>query len=498
MSGPIKLWRWTVLFHVPLQSYMRQYPGKLDALYHALKDMIVKGDIAYGSRLPSSRELARQYELSRGTVNQAYDMLAADGYVSAGVGRGTFAAYAQRHSQPDGTTAQPITFSAWGRRVQESELRRAVVGTPTLYDFHLGSADVEGFPTEAWNRCLFAEAKAASLDPRHVFEPSQGDAGLRRSIAQYLRRARGISAQPEQIVIVNGSMQAIALLAQLLVGTGDGVIVEEPGYGGIGKAVRSAGGSTIAAELDAEGIIPGNWRSKLLFVTPSRQFPTGVVLSLQRRLELLEWARENGAIIIEDDYDSEFRHRGRPVEPLKALDREGRVVYVGSFSKTLPGFIRVGYAVLPEDLVVPMCKAKELFEPQPTGLLEQKALAAFMQSGHYERHMRRMKRLYGRKFIYLRELLHSGLSDCFEWTEGDAGLHIFGWWKGDKHTYAACKTACGRLGVRWSEAVAGGGDGVESAGGNVRYGAYFNFSKLSLEQMEQGVELMRQAKEDLV
>lgn len=288
-------------------------------------------------------------------------------------------------------------------------------------------------------------------------------------------------------------MQAIALTVQLLVNPGDPVVIENPGYLGIRRAVHAAGGITKPISMDGQGIIPDDWEAKLLFVTPSRQFPTGVVLSMERRQQLLKWANEQDAIIIEDDYDSEFRHRGKSLEPLKVLDREDRVIYIGSFSKTLLSGIRIGYAVMPASLVEPIRKAKALFEPRPTGLLEQRTLAAFMGSGSYERHLRRMKRTYSRKFECLQKWLYKLLSDQFAWVEGDAGLHIFGWWRGNEPTYIKFREQCAQAGIRWSEVgVPVQSTETEAEAEKVSYGAYFNFPHLSEADIEYAIKRMEE------
>ncbi|WP_277713264.1 PLP-dependent aminotransferase family protein [Paenibacillus mucilaginosus] len=260
-------------------------------------------------------------------------------------------------------------------------------------------------------------------------------------------------------------------------------MVETPSYGGFRRAVRAAGGRCIDAPIDGEGIIPAAWDARVLFVTPTRQFPTGAVLSLERRQRLLEWADAKGAVIIEDDYDSEFRHRGKSLEPLRVLGGEERVVYVGSFTKSLLPPTRLGYAVLPPPLVEPFTRAQALFEPFPVNLLEQKALAAFMAGGAYERHLRRMKRSYGRKFHLLSELVKRELGSLVDWTESDAGLHLFGWWRGGEAEYRAFRSAGEAEGVRWSETEA-------ELGGQRRFGLYLNFPHLTEEQIREGVRRM--------
>jgi GntR family transcriptional regulator/MocR family aminotransferase len=306
-------------------------------------------------------------------------------------------------------------------------------------------------------------------------------------------------------------------------------VAETPAFRGVRHTVYASGARCIDAAVDVQGIVPADWDARALFVTPARQFPTGAVLSLERRQVLLRWADEHGATIIEDDYDSEFRHRGKSLEPLKVLDRSERVVYIGSFTKTLLPGTRIGYAVLPPALVGPFARAQQVTAgAYPVNLLEQRALAAFMTSGEYERHLRRMKRTYSRKFHLLAQLLHEHLSRWFDWVDGDAGLHLFGWWRGSTASYAAYRQRCATLGVRWAEAegpAAGGGvaglaaadaDGVTCAAAAVvtgaaasvpgeggdrceqpRCGVYLNFPHLSEEELTRGVLLMRRAGEQL-
>ncbi|WP_028547541.1 MocR-like pyridoxine biosynthesis transcription factor PdxR [Paenibacillus sp. UNC451MF] len=481
-------------FHIPYHGYVLKQPTKMLALYHALRDTIVDGVLLYGTKLPSSREMAGLYGISRGTVNQVYDMLASEGYLVCEVGRGTFISFRGEEPKERDTGKKKYKLSEWGQRVSEQP-RPEVMQRSTwndadsIADFHTFKPDYDAFPQEEWNRCLHAEARKMLEDKGGEPASSQGDPELRESIAQYLRRARGIAVGKDQVVIVNGSMQAIALTVQLLIQAGDRVIMENPGFKGIVSAVNAVNGTMQPVKVDEQGIVPGHWEAKLLFVTPSRQFPTGAVLSLDRRQQLLQWANDKEAIIVEDDYDSEFRHRGKALEPLKVLDREERVVYIGSFTKTLLPSIRIGYAVLPSSLIHPFVKAKSLYEPLPTGLLEQKTLAAFMQSGQYERHLRRMKRVYSRKFEYLLKRLHEHLSAQFDWVESDAGLHIFGWWRGTAAQYVTFRDRCSTAGIRWSETL------VKDAERN-RYGAYFHFPHVTQEAMELGVKIMKEIAEE--
>ncbi|MDR6553916.1 PLP-dependent aminotransferase family protein [Paenibacillus qinlingensis] len=480
--------------YLPFQAYLTRYPSKYAALYHALRDEIVGNKLKMSTKLPSSRELADELGISRGTVNQVYDMLIAEGYLQADIGRGTFVVYADGQVMPVAKTGKTIELSAWGTRVNEAEIggggesrkakERAGQFAEAEIAFVVARPQMDLFPREQWNRGLYEQVRRMTESPHEDVHIAEGNYALREAIALHLRRMRGIDALPERIVIVNGSMQAIALLTQLLVNPGDPVVLERPGYQGASRAVLAAGGVPVHAAVDEQGLIPQPWDARLLFVTPSRQFPTGAVLGLERRQLLLRWAAEQGAVIVEDDYDSEFRHRGRPIEPLKVLDQEGRVVYIGTFSKTMLLDLRIGYVVLPEALHDAFAAAKRLYEPHPTGLLEQRSLAAFMASGGYERHLRRMRRVYASKFLLLQALLQEQLSTLFEWVDSDSGLHLFGWWRGDLRSYNEYAAACRAAGVTWTDA----GNYALPAG---RAGACFGFAHLTEAEIRQGVSRLR-------
>ncbi|MDQ1912250.1 PLP-dependent aminotransferase family protein [Paenibacillus sp. GD4] len=486
-------------FQIAFATYCANYPTKSLALYHALRDGMLQGLWSKGTRLPSTRELAVLYGLSRGTVNQVYETLVSEGYLQSETGRGTYVAYeasatAGMTGGRGGLSAPSYRLSAWADRLEPAAGEERGAGRFEGIDFHTFAPDLSLFPQEEWNRCYYAQVRELGSLGLHAGGPVRGrdplgDERLRESIAQYLRRARGMAVQGEHVAIVGGSMQAIALLAQLLVGPGEAAAAETPAYSGIRRAIRAAGGRCIDAEVDGDGLVPADWDAKAVFVTPTRQFPTGAVLSLERRQALLRWASEREAVIVEDDYDSEFRHRGRSLEPLKALDRGERVVYVGSFTKTLLPSLRIGYAVLPPALVEPFRRAMALYEPVPVNLAEQRTLAAFMSAGHYERHLRRMKRVYSRKFALLTQELRS-LEHWIDWVESDAGLHVFGWWKGTETEYFKYRELARAQGVRWSETT------LDLAAG-MRYGMYLNFPHASEEEIAEGIQRMKRASGEL-
>jgi GntR family transcriptional regulator/MocR family aminotransferase len=428
--------------------------------------------------------LAELYEISRGVVSQVYEMLMAEGYLAAEVGRGTFVSFQRDSAEGEAAERPPILLSRWGQRVMGLTLRDGSPSKTYRYDYTIGQPLAEAFPFAEWNRAMYAAIREVAQEEGETEYDPQGHRPLREAIARNLRKARGMALQPEDIVIVNGSMQAIALVAQLLIDPGDAVVLEDPAYGGIREAITAVGGVPLPSPVDRHGMTVDDWDARLLFVTPGRQFPTGTVLTLERRQEILRWAAARHAVIVEDDYDSEFRRRGRPIEPLKVLDRHDRVVYIGTFSKTMYADLRIGYVVLPSWLREPFAKARYLFEPRPTALVQQHALATFMNNGQYERHLRRMKRVYARKHKVLWAALTEQLGELFDWVETDAGLHIFGKWKKSQEQYQAFREGCLAAGVRFPDATSYYARPQDSSA------ACFGFPMLEEEALVAGVQVM--------
>ncbi|RUT29216.1 PLP-dependent aminotransferase family protein [Paenibacillus zeisoli] len=489
---------------LPWETCLQQYRYKYLALYHALRFAIHEGTLPGGTRLPSSRELAQLYGISRGSVAQAYDMLLAEGYVLPEVGRGTYVAPFMTEVTKRTAAQAELPISSWGQRMVDWDLsqtgawskrdaatqERGRIGgkgaSPASPASHLsfsgGGGDMRHFPHAEWRSALAFAGREAAAGEDLIPDNPFGDESLRAAIAAHLRRSRGIAAEPAQICLFSGSMQAIALLTQLLLGEGEPAVVEDPGYHGIVKAVRACGGRPLQAALDGSGIVPQDWQARLLFVTPGRQFPTGAVLSSARRQELLAWARRKEAVIIEDDYDSEFRWGGRPLEPLKALDKDERVVYVGSFTNTMFASLRIGYAVLPPSLITPMRCAKALYEPTPPAVLEQRALARFMTRGEYDRHLRRMRRIYHARHDTLRSLLSEGeLPQLFRALPADAGLHIYALWLRSEEEFQLLCELSVQNGVDFRDARTYGQAPAPPA-------ACFSFAHLQTNELDEGIE----------
>ncbi|MEK5404980.1 PLP-dependent aminotransferase family protein [Paenibacillus sp. FSL W8-0439] len=493
---------------IAYQRAIQKYHLKYLALYHALREGILTGSLASGTRLPSSRDLAVMYGISRGSVKEAYDMLLAEGYVNSVVGRGTFvmeqtamlpdeSLIDQQNQTPPIAKQKAPALSAWGQRIMQLERERALYSAPVsatgrdgaqqpLISFQAEEDVLEGSSQIAWKSALAAAGKDLQKpSDDSTPAPVNGDKGLREAICHHVGRTRGITATPDQVVLCSGSMEVITLLSQLLIHEQDNIVLENPCYSGIYRAVTASGGQIYAAELDQHGIIPQDWDAKLLFVTPGRQFPTGAVLPLTRRQHILQWAASKGAWIIEDDYDSEFRWAGRPIEPLKALDRAECVIYVGSFSKSMFSSLRLGFAILPVALAQALTAAKRLYDPLPPARLEQRALARFMMRGDYIRHLRRMTRIYRSRYdVFQHEI--QPLSELFHWQQNDCGLHAYAIWKHGPAPYHHLMQTARFYGVTWRDAA----DYQLTPGPP---SACFNFAHLTEQQIIEGVKRLRQA-----
>jgi GntR family transcriptional regulator / MocR family aminotransferase len=413
-------------------------------LYQTFRRAILAGHLAAGARLPSTRALARDLGVSRNTVLLAYDQLLAEGYAVGHTGSGTYVASAlpdaipaaSRTASPANTAsaAVPLRLSAYGQRVAASAAALPLGGLPSAaalrYDFRYGVPAMAEFPQEIWRRLLARRARLASVRSLQ-YGPPEGYMPLRQAIADYLCRARAVAGAPEQVVVVNGSQQALDLAARLLLDPGDGVVIEEPHYPGARQVFLAAGARLIPVPVDAEGLdvraLPeATAQARLVYVTPSHQFPSGAIMSLTRRLALLAWAERHGAYILEDDYDSEFRYAGQPVEAMQGLDRSGRVIYVGTFSKVLFPALRLGYVVLPTPLVAPFTAAKWLTDRHTT-TLEQEVLTDFIREGHFERHLRRARARNAARRTALLEALAAALGTRVEISGANTGMHLLVW-----------------------------------------------------------------------
>ena len=407
-------------------------------LYGELRRLILSGRLAPGARLPSTRSLAVSLGVSRTTVTQSYDQLISEGYLQAVIGSGTSVC---RQLPDDLLRSAPVSPAANLAPAKKKAVRLSCYGESLLdatpmeppeaeaqIRFKSGRPALDEFPLRQWRRLLMRHYRAANARTLDYADSSQGYEPLRAAIAGYLARARAARCDASQIVIVNGSQQAIDLLTQILIDRGDTVALENPGYLGARRAFLAQGARLTPVPVDDAGIVvedlaAGRTPPKLVYVTPSHQFPTGVVLSLARRLELLAWAEQAEALIIEDDYDSEFRYGSRPIPALQGLAQGDAVIYVGTFSKILFPALRVGYMVVPPGLAPIFARAKWLAD-RMTPILEQRVLTDFINEGHLERHLRRMRTLYDRRRQALVRALRHHFSDRVEIVGENAGMHL--------------------------------------------------------------------------
>jgi GntR family transcriptional regulator/MocR family aminotransferase len=413
-------------------------------LYGGLRSAILDQRLKPGARLPSTRSLATTLGLARNTVHGAYDQLLAEGYLETRHGAGTYVAA----SLPDdalragAAATMPMTpaqadpptgrahlgerLSRWGHRIAEIAPTPYTTAAPSLpFDFRHGRPDATHFPLEEWRRAASRQLRQMDRDDLW-YGPPAGLPSLRVAIAEYLGRARGVRCVPEQVIVTTGTQQAIDLISRLLVEDGDPVVVEDPCYPGARRVFQALGARLLDVPVDEHGLCTDSLPdqpARLIYTTPSHQYPSGATLPVSRRLDLLRWAERHGALVIEDDYDSEFRHVGRPLEALQGLDRSGRVAYVGSFSKVLYPALRLGYLVAPPELVQLCAEAKRLVDLQ-TATPGQEMLAELIESGQFEAHLRRMRRVYRGRRTALLEALARDLDGLAEPGPSEAGLYL--------------------------------------------------------------------------
>ncbi|HEX2773505.1 MAG TPA: PLP-dependent aminotransferase family protein [Micromonosporaceae bacterium] len=405
-------------FHVSLTGR-----GDLAAdVYRQLREAILDGRLRPGERLPPTRELARRLAVSRNTVAAAYDRLTAEGFLVGRVGAGTFVCtqslgrVRSRRAPTGGVRPRPV----WS----DIPLRPLAEGLPPAYDFRPGIPDARLFPLESWRRLVNRELRAPAPYAANYGEPA-GHPGLRAAVARHVGVARSVRAAAADVVVTQGAQQAIDLVGRVLVEPGDCVAVEEPGYLPARHLFRSQGARVVGVPVDGEGLdvaaLPENTR--LVYVTPSHQYPLGVPMSLARRSALLEWARRHDAVVVEDDYDSEFRFADRPLEPLQSLDRHGRVVYVGSFAKTMLPVLRLGFLVAPAALLPALRTAKQLADWHGD-YTTQAAMAGFIEDGLLARHIRRANREYAARHERVGAVLRRDFADWLSIVPSAAGLHV--------------------------------------------------------------------------
>ncbi|QXH35887.1 PLP-dependent aminotransferase family protein [Pseudomonas muyukensis] len=415
--------------------------GLSQQLYQALRARVLDGRLGSGTRLPATRDLAAILGLSRNSVVRAYDQLYAEGFIESRVGDGTYVSQLEKLSTQLSTglslglSTGLSTFSPSDtedlsslaavsvplQRLKEHHLPPPKSGAPRA--FRVGVPAYDLFPFDVWAKLHAGFWRNPDPSALGYGDPA-GELALRELIATYLRRSRGLSCTAEQILITHGAQEAISLCAQLLLQSGDAVAVENPGYRAAGHAFALAGAQLRGMPVDDEGMdCTGLADCRLAYVTPAHQYPTGVTMSLARRLALLAWAEREQAWIIEDDYDGEYRYSGAPLAPLATLDRQGRVLYVGTFGKIAFPALRLGYLVLPRHLVQAFSRGRAL-AVRHSEVGTQWVMAQFMALGHFQRHIRRMRRAA----LARRDVLMAGwpldVPGLGAMPEVAAGLHV--------------------------------------------------------------------------
>lgn len=402
-------------------------------IYDSFREGIIERRLRPGQRIPSTRALAAELGISRFPVLNAYAQLLAEGYFESRVGAGTVISSLLTDPVPSNerNPARTAAATSGQRRVAG---RASTVAPPRnspwlqgFGAFCVGQVAFDQFPVPVWSRIVARLCRRMDGKAAHYGEVT-GAKALREAIATYLRTSRSLRCEPEQVVIVSGSQQALELTARVLLDPGSRVWMEEPGYGLARDVFTLAGCHLVPVPVDSEGMnvaagIRLCRKAQAAFVTPSHQYPLGVIMTAARRFRLLEWAQSTGAWIIEDDYDSEYRYGSMPIASLQGLDANARVVYIGTFSKVLFPALRLGYVVIPPDLVEPFRAIRRVVDLGPPTFY-QEVLAEFITEGHFARHIRRMRGVYSERREMLVESIRSELGTTVEMLGGEAGLHL--------------------------------------------------------------------------
>lgn len=406
-------------------------------LYATLRTEILQGRLRPGTRLPSTREFASQYGLSRGTIVNAFELLKSEGYLESSVGSGTYVS----EVLPDDLLRVKSKNQA-GVPAQQPRRHFSDYGTRVVYDanfeaqpmraFRANLPAVDLFPLKIWSGLAAKRLRGSPADLLIGCDPA-GYRPLREAVADYLNTWRGVKCTPGQVLIVSGVQEAIDMVARVLLNPGDRVCIEDPGYPAGAHVFEACGARVVPVPVDDEGLqvrqdlLQG---ARLVSVTPAHQAPLGVTMSLRRRLALLEWAERSGALILEDDYDSEYRYSSRPVPALQGIDRGGNVVFTGSFNKVLFPSLRLGYIVAPLDVLAKLEAVKSITS-RHAQLIDQIVLCDFIAQGHFARHIRRMREVYAERLSVLLESVRKHLDGAMEISDIEAGLQTAAWLRSD-------------------------------------------------------------------
>ncbi|MCP3141658.1 MocR-like pyridoxine biosynthesis transcription factor PdxR [Pyxidicoccus xibeiensis] len=419
---------------VPIISVDRRSPQPLyRQVYEAYREAIVDRRLRAGQRLPSTRSLATELGISRIPILGAFEQLLAEGYFESRVGSGTFVASTlpDEAPVPESRASVRSTVARPGRRVvsQRSALLPVAPG-PWMGNwgaFRVSQPAIDHFPFQVWSTLVARHSRNPTRNLLAYGDP-MGYRPFREALAEYLRTSRAVRCEAEQIMVVSGSQQALELSARVLLDPRSPVWMEEPGYAGARDVLTLAGARLVPVPVDAEGLdvsagIARCANARAVYVTPSHQYPLGGTLSASRRLQLLDWAQRSGAWVLEDDYDSEYRYESLPVSALQGMDRDSRVIYIGTFSKVLYPALRIGYLVLPPDLVPRFARLRDAMDIFPPTLF-QAVLTDFLTEGHFARHLRKMRLLYRERRTALVDALQREFGDMLEVLGAQAGMHL--------------------------------------------------------------------------
>lgn len=463
-------------------------------LYDRLRNAILSGQLAVGTRLPPTRAFAEELEVSRNTVVTAFEQLTAEGYIEGKIGAGSYVSSTlpddilqlrarQREQAQFERSAFSTVLSQRGSIIAGISVS---TGISAPCPFRSGVPALDAFPFKVWEQLVVRHWRKPSPDLL-CYGHTAGYRPLREAIASYLGAARGVRCEPEQVIIVTGAQKSIDLAGRLLLDPGDGVWVEDPGYPNARRALLGTGARLIPIPVDGEGlnvetgIARQDSRVRMTYITPSYQYPLGISMSLARRLRLLEWANQANTWILEDDYDSEYRYTGRPLAALQGLDQVGRVIYIGTFSKVLFPSLRLGYVVVPPDLIDPFVTALALTNRSiPT--IDQAVLTDFIAEGHFARHIRRMRMLYAERQSVLVELVKQKLAGLVEISPAEAGLHLIGWLTNGDDRLISKQLA--------SHGVYAAPISVYSSLPLSRRGLILGYAGINKQQIQEGVERM--------
>lgn len=407
-------------------------------LYEQLRAAILEGRLHPAARLPATRDLAEAYGLSRATIVTAFEQLRSEGYVEGRTGSGTYVSkvlpeellLVGKKLPERALPHRRIVLSSYAKRLRPFRSRPA----HPVRAFRPNQAALDLFPTTLWAQVAARRLRRASTRLLAGGE-TLGYRPLREAVAEYLNTSRGVNCTADQVLIVSGAQEGLDRTARLLLNPGEPAWMEEPGYPGAAAVLRAVGAKLCGVPVDSEGLDLDRgvqrWpRPKLVYVTPAHQFPLGVTMSLRRRLALLEWARKSRVLIFEDDYDSEYRYSGRPVPALQGLDRAGVVIFGGSFSAVMFPAMRLGYLVVPPEMIDVFAAAQSVSTHHPP-LLGQAVLCDFITEGHFARHIRRMREVYAERLGVLLKGAREKLAGLIEISNIEAGLQTIGWLRND-------------------------------------------------------------------